>query len=320
LAYQDLKGKIMENIEVKQASLAVTGEVRNLIYSIRNQQVMLDSDLAMLYQVETKVLNQAVKRNILRFPEIFRFQLTKDEYENLKSQIVTSSLKDDSTEHGGRRKLPYVFTEQGIAMLSAVLKSEIAIAVSIRIMESFVEMRKYMANTALIHQRLDTIELRQITCQKETDERFDKVFDYIAAHEESEQRVFFDGQIYDAFSLIVSLIKKANSELILIDNYVDIDTLNLLTKKNKNVKVTIYTLQNTNLTNTDVTNFNKQYPKLTLQYTKTFHDRFLIIDNKYAYHIGASIKDAGKRCFAINLIQEMGIINGILQQLNIKNN
>ena len=305
----------MNNIDIEQTVLISTNEVRNLIYSIRNQQVMLDSDLAMLYQVETKVLNQAVKRNIMRFPEGFRFQLTKDEYGNLKSQFVTSSLRDEIVEHGGRRKLPHVFTEQGIAMLSAVLRSDIAVDVSVRIMESFVEMRKYMASTSLIHQRLDTIEQRQISYQRETDERFEKVFDYIAAHEESEQRIFFDGQIYDAFSLIADIIKKADSEITLIDNYVDLDTLNLLAKKKSDIKVTIYTMKQTSLSKTDVANFNKQYPKLILRNTRTFHDRFLIIDNQYAYHIGASIKDVGKKCFAINLIQDVEIVHNILKKL-----
>jgi len=212
--------------------------------------------------------------------------------------------------------MPYVFTEQGIAMLSSVLHSDIAVSVSIRIIDSFVEMRKYMASASLLHERLNTIETRQINYQNETDERFDKVFDYIAAHEESEQRVFFDGQIYDAFSLIADLIQKADSELILIDNYIDIHTLNLLSKKKSDVAVTIYTLNNNMVTNTDISTFNAQYPLLNIKYTKRFHDRFLIVDHKYGYHIGASIKDAGKKCFGINLIQESRIINAILQQLD----
>ena len=184
----------------------------------------MDSDLAMIYQVETKVINQAVTQNISRFPERFRFQLTKGEYEYLRSQIVASSLDDENAVHGGRRYMPYAFTEQGIAMLSSVLRSGIAISVSIRIMDSFVEMRKYMANASLLHERLNNMEIRQINYQKETDARFDKVFDYISAHEDTEQRVFFDGQIYDALSLIASLIEKADSSLVLIDNYVDHQT------------------------------------------------------------------------------------------------
>ena len=305
----------MDNINVEQTSLEGTNEVRNIIYSIRNQQVMLDSDLATLYQVDTGRLNEAAKRNVSRFPESFRFQLTKEEYENLISQIAISSSGNGNKAHGGRRILPHVFTEQGIAMLSAVLKSDIAIAVSVRIMETFVEMRRYMASTSLIHQRLDSIEQRQISYQKETDERFEKVFDYIATREESEQRIFFDGQIYDAFSLIADVIKKADSELTLIDNYVNLDTLNLLAKKKNGIKVTIYTMKQTSLSKTDVANFNKQYPKLILRNTRNFHDRFLIIDNNYAYHIGASIKDAGRKCFAINLIRDVEIVHNILKKL-----
>ena len=304
----------MENREISQIvdnKHDDSSSIRNLIYHIRNQQVMMDSDLAMLYQVETKVLNQAVTRNIIRFPERFRFRLTKKEHENLKSQIVTSSSEINNV-HGGRRKLPYVFTEQGIVMLSSILRSDIAALVSIRIMDSFVEMRRYMASASLLHERLNTIELRQINFQKETEERFDKVFDYIATHEESEQRVFFDGQIYDAFSLITNLIQKADSSLILIDNYVDIHTLNLLAKKKDNVTVTIYTLNNSKLTKVDVNNFNAQYPILNVKFTNKFHDRFLIIDDKYGYHIGASIKDAGKKCFAINIMEDISIIQNIL--------
>ena len=289
--------------------------IKSLIYFIRNQQVMLDSDLAMLYQVETKVLNQAVTRNIIRFPERFRFRLTKKEYDILKSQIVTSKTDDDKDGRGGRRKLPYMFTEQGIAMLSSVLRSDIAALVSICIMDSFVEMRKYMANASLLHDRINTIELRQINFQKDAEERFDKVFDYIATHEESEQKIFFDGQIYDAFSKIAELIYKADSEIILIDNYVDINTLNLLAKKKINVNVIIYTLNNKMLSKTDIINFNAQYPLLDVKYTKKFHDRFLIVDNSYGYHIGASIKDAGKKCFGINLIHEIDIIKDIIQRL-----
>ena len=268
-------------------------------------------------QVETKRLNEAVRRNISRFPERFRFQLTKDEYENLKSQIATSSLEEDNSVYGGRRYLPYVFTEQGIAMLSSVLRSHVAVSVSIRIMDSFVDMRKYMASTSLLHERLNNMEIRQINYQRETEERFDKVFDYIAANEDSEQRVFFDGQIYDAFSLIASLIEKAESKLILIDNYVDLHTLNLLSKKKQNVVVTAYTLDNGLLTDTDVKTFNAQYPLLEMKYTQKFHDRFLIVDNTFGYHIGASIKDAGKKCFGINLIQEIGLIRDILQRLDL---
>jgi hypothetical protein len=293
--------------------------IKNLIYLIRNQQVMLDSDLAELYQVETGRLNEAVKRNIKRFPEGFRFQLSKNEYENLISQIAISSLDNKSANYGGRRKMPYVYTEHGIAMLSVILRSDIAISVSVRIINSFVEMRKYfntfyMANTSIINERLNNMEVRQIAFREETDERFEKVFDYIATHEESNQKVFFDGQIYDAFSLIADLIKKADNEIILIDNYVALETLNLLSKKKSGVPVNIYTQKNTPLNKIDVANFNKQYPLLSMYYTGAFHDRFLILDGKIAYHIGASIKDAGKKCFGINFIQDAGIIKDILSR------
>ncbi len=292
-------------------------DIKSLIYVIRNQQVMLDSDLAMLYQVETKRLNEAVKRNISRFPEKFRFQLTKDECENLKSQIATSS-SDINNGYGGRRKLPFVFTEQGIAMLSAVLRSDVAIRVSIRIMETFVEMRKYMANTSLLYERLNAMEVRQTNYQLETDERFEKVFEYISEHEESSQKIFFDGQIYDAFSLLVRLIGTADKEITLIDGYVGVETLNLLIKKKSDVPVTIYTQRRTMLSKTDVENFNAQYPTLKIKYTKAFHDRFLILDRMTAYHIGASLKDAGKKCFGINLIQDVSIVKDILQRLELK--
>lgn len=236
---------------------------------------------------------------------------------NLKSQFVTSSL-DKSSGYGGRRKLPYVFNEQGIAMLSAVLRSEIAVQVSIRIMETFVEMRKYMANTSLLYDRMNAIEERQITYQNETNEKFDRVFAYISDHEESQQKIFFEGQIYDAFSLLIDLVSSATKSIVLVDNYVDVGTLNILSKKKENVSVTIYTVKKTRLSEKDVETFNQQYPKLEVNYTGVFHDRFLIIDDEKAYHIGASLKDAGKKCFAISLLNDSGVIYDILQRLDIE--
>ena len=293
--------------------------IEKLIYVIRDKQVMIDSDLAMLYHVETKRLNEAVKRNIARFPEEFRFQLTEKETESLRSQIATSMKSNgDNEKKGGRRYLPYAFTEQGIAMLSAVLRSDVAIQVSINIMNAFVEMRRFIANNALLFERISTVELKQLEYQKKTDEKLEQIFEYIADHEESNQKVFFDGQIYDAFSLIVSLIQKAEKEITLIDGYVDVGTLNLLSKKKDNVTVTVYTLKRTKLSKTDVDNFNMQYPTLDVKYTNVFHDRFLILDRKTAYHIGASLKDAGKKCFGINLIEDAGIIRDILQRLELE--
>lgn len=289
--------------------IADTKDIKSLIYVVRGQQVMLDSDLAMLYQVETKVFNQAVSRNIERFPENFRFQLTKEEFEALRSQIATSNGR------GGRRYRPYMFTEQGIAMLSGVLRSDVAIQVSIRIMNTFVEMRRFIANNALLFEKVSDIELKQLEYQKSTDEKFDKVFQYIEDHAESEQKIFFDGQIYDAFSLITSIIQKATKEIILIDGYVDVDTLNILAKKNIGVDVKIYTYASAPLTNRDAANFNAQYPTLTVKKTQVFHDRFIILDGKTAYHIGASIKDAGKKCFGISVLEDPGIVTDLLNRL-----
>lgn len=290
--------------------------IEKLIYVIRDKQVMIDSDLAMLYQVETGALNRAVKRNIKRFPDDFRFQLTVEEYENLKCQIGISSLNENG--YGGRRTLPYVFTEQGISMLASVLHSDIAINVSIGIMRAFVEVRRFIANNALLFERISNVELKQLEYQKQTDEKLEQIFEYISEHEEASQKIFFDGQIYDAFSLIVSLIQKAEKEITLIDGYVDVGTLNLLAKKNEGVSVTVYTHQRTRLSNIDVANFNAQYPALEVKYTSVFHDRFLILDGKTAYHIGASLKDAGKKTFGITLINDESITKDILQRLELE--
>ena len=289
--------------------MSETKDIKSLIYVVRGQQVMLDSDLAMLYQVKTKVFNQAVNRNIERFPDNFRFQLTEEEFDALRSQIATSKGR------GGRRYRPYMFTEQGIAMLSGILRSDVAVQVSIRIMNTFVEMRRFIANNALLFEKISNIELKQLEYQKNTDEKFDKVFQYIEDHAESEQRIFFDGQIYDAFSLITSIIQKADKEIILIDGYVDIDTLNILAKKNTGVNVKIYTYPSARLTNVDAANFNAQYPTLTVKRTQVFHDRFIILDGGTAYHIGASIKDAGKKCFAISLMEDAVIVADLLNRL-----
>lgn len=300
------ENKQLPDIEISEVT------IKNLIYVIRGQQVMLDSDLAMLYQVETKVFNQAVKRNIERFPEKFRFQLTKEEYDSLRSQFVTSNGK------GGRRYMPYVFTEQGIAMLSAVLRSKIAIQISIKIMDAFVEMRRFLASNALMFERINKMEVKQLAFQKSTEEKFDKIFHYISEHEESSQKIFFDGQIYDAFSLLVDLVSRAEKKLVLVDNYVDVGTLNILAKKKSDVEVIVYTVRRTRLSEADVNNFNQQYPTLEIKYTGVFHDRFLIIDDTCAYHIGASIKDAGKKCFGISLIEDTRIVKDILERLNLE--
>ena len=200
-------------------------------------------------------------------------------------------------------------------MLATVLKGEVAEQQSIFIMRAFREMRRFIANNALLFEKVSHIELKQLEYQKSTDEKFDKVFQYIEDHAESEQKIFFDGQIYDAFSLITSIIQKATSEIILIDGYVDVDTLNILAKKNTGVDVKIYTYASASLTNRDAANFNAQYPTLTVKKTQVFHDRFIILDGKTAYHIGASIKDAGKKCFGISLLEDPGMVTDLLNRL-----
>ena len=287
--------------------------IKQKIYTIRGRQVILDSDIASLYEVKTKRINEAVKRNPKRFPKEFCFQLNEIEIVNLRSQFATSSLS--KSNYGGRRYLPYAFTEQGVAMLSAVLHSDKAIEVSINIINAFIEMRKFILSNQMLFEKISNIEFKQIEFQKLTDDRFEKVFKYIGEHKEKDQKVFFDGQVYDAFSMMVNLIRIAKTEIILIDNYIDIDTLNILAKKNNNVSIIIYTKKNTKINIKDINKFNSQYPKLKIKYTERFHDRFLIIDRKYIYHIGASLKDLGKKCFGITLIKYSAIIEDILSKI-----
>jgi len=291
--------------------------IQNMIYTIRGQQVMLDFDLAQIYGYEVKALNQQVKRNSGRFPSDFMFQLSKEEIDSVKSQIVTSSDSSFFTgQAGGRRKAPYAFTEQGIYMLATVLRGEIAEQQTIFIMRAFREMRKFISSNALLFERISNVELQQLEYKKETDKKLAKIFDYISDHEESKQKVFFDGQIYDAFSLIASLIQKASTDIILVDGYVDTGTLDLLSKKQDGVNVYIYTFQNgCKLTAKEQAAFNVQYPSLNVEYMSNFHDRFLILDHKIAYHIGASIKDAGKKSFAVTLLENPQLIKDIIAHL-----
>ena len=294
--------------EDKNLVIVDNREIQNMIYTIRGKQVMVDSDLATLYQVTTKRLNEQVRRNKNRFPSEFMFRLTAEEYEYLRSQNATSS---EENAHGGRRYIPYVFTEQGIAMLSAVLKSDVAVEVSIKIMNSFVEMRRFLLSNKEMFARLDRVELKQL----ETDKKLEEVFNYIATNTEVKQNVFFDGQIYDAFSFIVELVKKTKKEIILIDNYVDVNTLNILCKKNQGVDAVIATAGKGNLSTKDITKFNAQYPELSLKTTTDFHDRFLIIDKIEVYHIGASIKDAGKKSFGITKIEDEDLVNSLVNKV-----
>ena len=282
-----------------------TENIKNFIYTIRGKQVMLDSDVAMLYHYETKNINKAMKRNIERFPEDFCFQLTEKEVENLRFQFGTSSLEKEN--YGGRRYLPYVYTEQGISMLAGVLKNEIAIQVSISIIRAFIEMRRFILLNGQVFQEINDIKGQLL----EHDKKFDEVFDELQRKQESEfkQSIFFDGQIYDAYSLVIDIIKSAKQEILIIDNYIDDSVLKMLSKKNKDVEVVILTTQNSNIRKLDIQKFNKQYPVLKLAYTNKFHDRFIIIDNRELYHIGASLKDLGKKCFAISKIDDQEYID-----------
>jgi hypothetical protein len=291
-------------------------EIENRIFVFRGTQVMLDRDLADMYQVETRVLNQAVTRNIERFPELFRFQLTEAEFENWKSQIVMSenqNLKSQivmSSSHGGRRKLPYAFTEQGVAMLSAVLRSDVAIKVSIQIINAFVEMRKLISNHSGLLQRMEGIERKQL----ETDQKFEKVFKALEGNIIPTQGIFFDGEVFDAYKLASKIIRSAKKNITLIDNYIDENTLTHLSKKNKNVSVLLLTKTISKQLSLDLKKANEQYGNYEVQTFVKSHDRFLIIDNLDVYHLGASLKDLGKKWFAFSKMDKSSV-SSILKEI-----
>ena len=287
-----------------QNELAIEA-IKNLIYTIRGKQVMMDSDVANIYHCETKYVNRVVKRNIERFPEEFCFQLNENEFEVLRCQFVTLN-ENGRGQH--RKYLPYVFTEQGIAMLSALLKSDVAVSVSVNIMKAFIEMRKFLMLNGQVFERLTNMEYKLL----EHDKKFDIIFNQLQHEENIKQRIFFEGQIYDAYSLIIDIIKRANKKILIIDNYIDDSVLKMLTKKKNNVEVVILTSDKSNIQNIDIQKFNKEYPILKVAKTNKFHDRFIIIDNKEMYHLGASIKDFGKKCFGINKIEDMEIIERII--------
>ena len=295
--------------------LKIVESIRDHVYMLRGEQVMIDSDLADIYGYELKAMNQQVRRNIDRFPEDFMFQMTRDEVDLVKSQFVTSRENTFfSGQGGGRRKLPYAFTEQGIYMLATVLKGELATKQSIFIMRAFKEMRHFIANNALMFEKINSIELKQLEYQKDADEKFGRIFEYMANHEADNQKIFYDGQIFDAFSFLADIIGHAKKEIILIDGYIDVITLNILAKKNAGVNVFAYTLPSTRITAQDINNFNAQYPMLTVKKTIAFHDRFLIIDGVEGYHIGASLKDAGKKCFGMNKIEGTNVVKDIMKK------
>jgi len=264
---------------------------------------MLDSDVAMLYHYETKNINKAMKRNIERFPDDFCFQLTKEELAQMWFQFGTTFIKENIKYRSGKY-LPYVYTEQGISMLAGVLKNELAIKVSINIIRAFIEMRKFLNNNGQIFERLTSLEYKQI----ENEKNFRQLFKIFQQEESVKQKIFFQGQIYDSYSLIINIIKKAKSKILIIDNYVDESILKMLSKKEKGVEVVILTSNKSNIKDIDIQKFNKEYPIVKVAKTNKFHDRFILIANKELYHCGASIKDLGNKCFAINKIEDKEII------------
>lgn len=322
-----MRGDIVEINNMVVQNEVSSKDIKSLIYTVRGKQVMLDGDVAMLYDYPTKRINETVSRNKQRFPQNFCFQLTAEEYEvlmnkntnlnnaEIQKKVAKNSLRsqlatlNEETKRGKHRKyLPYVFTEQGIAMLSGLLKNDTAIQVSINIMNAFVEMRKFLMLNGQVFERLTSIEYKLL----DYDKKFDKVFDQLQLEENIKQRIFFDGQIYDAYSLVLDIIKKADKEIFIIDNYIDDSVLKMLAKKKNNVLVTILTSLKSNIQNLDVQKFNLEYPSIKILKTNKFHDRFIVIDSKEMYHLGASIKDLGKKCFGINKIEDIEIIQKIM--------
>lgn len=272
------------------------GHIQSRIFLFRNLPVMIDRDLADLYQVETKVLNQAVKRNIDRFPETFRFALVDEE----KNELVTNCDRFEKLKHSS--SAPYAFTEQGVAMLSAVLRSDIAIKVSIQIMNAFVEMRKTLQTNSTLFQRLERVEIKQL----QADQNFEKLFKALEQKQLSPDKgIFFNGQMFDAYVFVSKLIKKAKNEIFLIDNYVDESVLQLLTKRKKGVTAIIYTKSISKTLSQDLKKHNSQYDSITVKTLPKSHDRFLVIDSSELYHIGASLKDLGKKWFAFSRMNDL---------------
>ncbi len=270
-------------------------EVENMIYEIRGKQVMIARDLAKLYHVETRVLIQKVKRNIERFPKDFCFQMTELEFENWKSQIVMSN-----SDKMGLRRAPYVFTEQGVAMLSAIINTKVAINASIRIINAFVAMRKYISSDLMEHSKMLISHENRLTLLENTFDNF----------KEKNNHIFFEGQIYDAYSLMLKIFDNAETSIIIIDNYIDKNILDILSKTNKQVTLITnkYKIQ-------DYEKYREQYNNVTLVIDNSFHDRFIILDKKVLYHSGASFKDLGKNCFSITKIEDKGILHNLLDKL-----
>lgn len=286
-------------------------KIRTKIHFVRGQQVMLDNDLAEIYGVETRIFNQAVKRNIERFPEPFCFQLTEEEFDSLRSQIVILK-RAGRGQH--RKYLPFVFTEQGVSMLSAVLRSKTAIQISIKIINAFVEMRRFFYNHAQVFARLDLVERKQIAFESETEKNFEKMFQALEKSQEPpKQGIFYDGQVYDAYVFVCSLIRKAKKSLVLVDNYVDESVLSLLSKRVGGIVAIVYTKSVSKQLALDLKKHNEQYSPITINIFENSHDRFLIIDEQEIYHLGGSLKDLGKKWFAFSKL-ELGTVE-MLQKL-----
>ena len=279
--------------------------IEDMIYEIRGKQVMLDCDLAKLYNVETKRINEAIKNNPYKFPERFSFFLNDFEFTNLRSKISTSSLE---SKYGGRRYNPRVFTEQGIVMLSTILKSKVAVETSIRIMDAFVKMRKIISSNLIEQKYINELVIKD-------NERINLLEESFSKLEEKEKinHIFYEGQIYDAYSLLIDIFKEAKKEIIIIDNYADKSILDMIT--NLNVEVTIVTRKFNLLKDIDIKKYNRQYHNLKVIYSGKFHDRFVILDKKVLYHSGASFKDLGNKCFAINKIEDNEYLKNILKKI-----
>ena len=276
--------------------------IEDMIYEVRGVQVMLDSDLAKLYQVETKRINEAVKNNPEKFPERFSWILTENEWIFLRSKF--STLENNTPGKGHHRKyLPRVFTEQGVAMLATILKSKVATKVSINIMDAFVLMRKYISSSLIEQKYINNLVL-------EHEERLKLVESTFSKFKEKHNHLFFKGQIYDAYSLLLDIFEKSKNDIIIIDNYIDKNILDMLSKTNRNVK--IYTNK---YNNQDYEKYKMQYKNVELIINNKFHDRFIIIDKKTLYHCGASFKDLGKQCFEISKIEDNDILDKLLKKL-----
>lgn len=282
------------------------------IVTLRGVQVLLDSQLADMYAVETKALNRAVKRNAARFPESFCFQLTAEEWADLRGQSATSNSADSLRFQSGtlnipargqhRKYLPFAFTEQGVAMLSAVLHSDTAVEVSIRIINAFVEMRKLLVHQAHLLHKVDRIEARQLQHITTSDQKFEQLFTALESRSSSPppQGIFFEGQIFDAYAFASDLIRRAKKSITLVDNYVDDSVLLLLSKRRPAVSATIYTKKISQQLALDLQKHQAQYPAIEIKTIAGFHDRFLLLDGATLYHLGASLKDLGKQCFAFS--------------------